>query len=754
MSQMMHYIKLAPSGTSRIRSYLCSHLVKSTGNKRCLDLCRRRISSSQSNNIILLHFAESSCRSSINLPIQRRCNNTLAGKIDLKSSVSRPTSTKKEITIVANSNINIRQDFDFFGEPITFFLKEESIHNHHQENEKSIKKPFICEEALLSYDAFIIQYITKGKSSDDGGDEFGISAKAAHSTAIPWSELLTHLLKACYQDKTSNENISYDWKCEAPMLACAAISPILALGGSSYLKLLDECYAKSMSPSFTIMAQAAISILENQNQLDTLSDRERYHLHALKYLLEDNHNMALSSLRKLLELCPGDALALSLTIDIASVIGDKQNAFYAATSIASYWNERGQRSATGQTAIPGYAIGSSLIALGLAVGGRFREAEQLVDIALKRDTGGSSGICAWAFAHIYDSEGRVSEGTSLYTGYGKEYYETCGFMFFDAIMAGIGGRFILDRDGATADNVAKRLYDENFGRIFEYSGYDNRDHQGPVFRSAPGSRRKLLVDSAAGAASSVFNQFFGQKTEATGIQEDNNNSSSTARDQSKSRTLEDVFAWLPPTPHLLTEATLFLVRLTISGTIGPNDERWSNLCVAWEKAIEVEKNYGSNNELFRHFPLARVTASLILGDKSLGGQYSQTEIAISILGSLMKLNSVHINVEREQWKFVAKTLSDIRSGTGEEKYFGWDQNFGNFLEHAICHAAIESDDHEMFCLARSVCSESIALRANSPETWFRYGVILQKLGDEENAENAFQASISLGSGEGGKMSPT
>lgn len=37
--------------------------------------------------------------------------------------------------------------------------------------------------------------------------------------------------------------------------------------------------------------------------------------------------------------------------------------------------------------------------------------------------------------------------------------------------------------------------------------------------------------------------------------------------------------------------------------------------------------------------------------------------------------------------------------------------------------------------------------------WFRYGIVLQKLADEENAPNAFHASISIGSGKGGKFSP-
>ena len=401
----------------------------------------------------------------------------------------------------------------------------------------------------------------------------------------------------------------------------------------------------------------------------------------------------------------------------------------------------------------------------MAVGGRYREAEQLVDIALQRDTGGSAGICAWALAHVYDSEGRVSEGTSLFTGYGTEYYENCGFMFFDSMMAGVGGRFVLDRDGTSADKVSFRLYDQSFGRVLEYSGYTDVN-EGPVLRPVPNTRRKRLVDSATGAATSVMSRLFGNNNETKttskvkeeGESENETVTVSTIDEPVAPPTLEGILTWLPPTPNLLTEATFLLARLTMSGAIITKDDRWSDLRAAWEKVINIEKKYCSCYELFRHSPLTRVASSFVLGDEHLKNEIhkesGEIETAMALMGSLMKVNKQHNAGDRNKWKAVAIDLSDARSGRIQQKPFGWNQNFGYFLEHSICHAAVESGDFESLCIARSVCSESVVLRSNSPETWFRYGIVLEKLGDDENASNAFQASTSLGSGEGARISPT
>lgn len=79
----------------------------------------------------------------------------------------------------------------------------------------------------------------------------------------------------------------------------------------------------------------------------------------------------------------------------------------------------------------------------------------------------------------------------------------------------------------------------------------------------------------------------------------------------------------------------------------------------------------------------------------------------------------------------------------------WEIDGRPFLQHALCYAACQSGDFDSLCIARSVCSHGIFTRSNSPEEWQRYSTILEKLGDDVAAQNARNASISLGSGEGG-----
>ncbi len=654
-------------------------------------------------------------------------------------TIVRPLSTPARYTrdsgnFTAVLDTQSTWQVDFFEEPVTFFLEDGDR-----------KRIDSINETLISLDSFIVQYVTRGKASNDGGDEFGISAKAAHSTAIPWSELIMNMSQWC-------ELEGNDLKCKVPMLACAAVSPLIAIGGLSYLQHIDKSYLSSMKYSLRQMAEAAVKCLSDGTVNDLLSEREKYHLQTLDFLLQNEHINALESIRKLLEVCPGDAFGLSLAMDLSSSLADKHNAFQSATSVASYWNERGQRSATGQTAIPGYAIGSSFIALGLAVGGRYREAERLVDIALSRDNE-SSGVCAWALANIYDCEGRVGEGTSTFTGFGVEYYEKCGFLFTDTMLAGVGGAMVLDRDGATADNVATRLYDEYFGRVLEYSGYIDSS-EGPVIRFAPKSNRNMAVETATGAATSLVNKLFGttpnQQTKDGEVMDQENNESTSRR-----HTLVDIFAWLPPHSNFLTNATLLLFRLIVNGTISANDERCNLLQKAWEREIEIEKKFCPDGPLYKNFPLSRIAALLVLGDDHFreDAQYqsNQLECAIATMGGLMNLNKSYSEGGEAMWIKVVQDLSDFRK---KDSRFGWNLNFGNFLEHSICHSAMQTENHEVLCIARSVCSESIALKPNSPGTWFRYGLLLEKLGDEENAHNAFKASVSLGSGEGGRMSPT
>jgi len=110
--------------------------------------------------------------------------------------------------------------------------------------------------------------------------------------------------------------------CDAPMLAVAAFSPLLVSGGTSFLLNLDANYVKA-KPSFHAMARAATFRKDDES----LSRRECLHLWALHYLLHNEHSKALAVLCRLLETCPGDALGLSLALDIADGLGDKKSAF-------------------------------------------------------------------------------------------------------------------------------------------------------------------------------------------------------------------------------------------------------------------------------------------------------------------------------------------------------------------------------------------------------------------------------------------
>ena len=65
-------------------------------------------------------------------------------------------------------------------------------------------------------------------------------------------------------------------------------------------------------------------VVANVNSSPILSPRERWHLHALDQLLQNNHRQAMGAYLRLLEFFPGDLLGLSLALDVAYTLGDAQ----------------------------------------------------------------------------------------------------------------------------------------------------------------------------------------------------------------------------------------------------------------------------------------------------------------------------------------------------------------------------------------------------------------------------------------------
>lgn len=711
----------------------------------------------------------------------------------------------------ARTEEGVEHHTDFFGEPVAFLTSARPVASSPSLRKSQSIGQIV--DALSSLDTFILAVVTRGKSADGGGDDEGIPAQAAHSSAIAWSELLRH---ARHWNADSG-------LCAAPMLAVAAAAPLLAQAGSRYVCHLDTLLSRTSDQIRLVpLAMAAVRRKYDPN----LSPRERYHLHAMHHLLHNEHSKAMAIYSKLLEASPGDALALSLAIDVAFTTGDRAAALRVAGSVAAYWAERGRHGITMRPSIPGHSIGSSLISVGFAAGGRHADAERLADRSLRQDKEGSGGIASWALAIAFDSEGRTSEGISLLSGFdGVQNYEKCGFLFFDSRLHGYGARFAVDREGTGEGGSSIRMYDTSFERVLHYSGYarsgtQRGDLQG--LRQVPQSRKRRMVEKAGESATTVFQKLFGlgpskgDTIDAIQTKQRNAypNGDKSMSQKSKAEptvpiTTEDILAWLPPTPQLLTDATMLLLRLTLKGSVSESDDRWRDLRSAWVTLIEQQNvcsicdgGEGTNflsKPLVEFFPLASIASALLVEpsmhteSRTINGVQRELCKGLRLMGKLMRLcdsdvmigpasddRDTHHNETRKRqqddgitdgWRLVVQHLAKAREGgvsfvgldeapscnnepdsqfiLCKKDFDGWAIDVRPVVEHCICHAAVLSEDYESLCLARSVCSESVSLRPNSPENWWRYSVILRALGDEVAAEDAQSASVSLGFGEGG-----
>ena len=341
----------------------------------------------------------------------------------------------------------------------------------------------------------------------------------------------------------------------------------------------------------------------------------------------------------------------------------------------------------------------------------------------------------------------------MLSGYdGMQHYERCGHLFHDSRLSGYGARFALDRDAAGAGRSAGRIYESAFQRIIiEPDAIAST-------RMAPRNQRDLMMKHAGGAAKSMFSSLFGGGNSKTDVDEAATplEDTYTKRPEGTKRTAIDALTWLPPSPQVLTEASMLLLRLTLSGAISEKDYRWRDLKAAWEKLLDLYPKNTHDSSALAFYPLARVASSLVLGNKDLTNGdiepvFNKLAEGAFLLGRAMNLggegldNNMDDEATKEMWKAVANCLAEARHGKI------WDMDARSLLDQGLCHAAVLSDDFESLCLARSVCSEAVSLRPNSPESWWRYSVVLDRLGDENAAEDARGASVSLGAGEGGRL---
>lgn len=480
--------------------------------------------------------------------------------------------------------------------------------------------------------------------------------------------------------------------------------------------------------------------------------------------------------------------------------------------MASYWNER--RGGFITPALPGYPMASSLVALGFAVGGRHEEAELMAERAMNQGKKVCGGLATWAQAHIFDAGGRVSEGISALANFdGISNYEGSGLLFFDCRLGGYGARFSLDREErGRGKSAALRLYEANFERVLGYSGFAKaQPWREPLRRSPLSWSERTAIDGGSSADAdsghsgigSFFLNMLGKKKNSKSKeeeeeeelkQEDYDYEILVSEDHAPSHNVdgwepscEDVLTWIPPTPQLLSDATLLLLRFTLNGTISARNARWDNVRNAWISMFELQKKH-CNEAPLKFCPLARVVASILFPPADTGGdQVGGGRLALGLykMGELLQLGNVTSEEERstavreliaerhpsfwlpvddessQEWKEIVDHLVSAIDGIDNNdedggivdptlRFDAWDFEARPILEHAIVYAACKSGDTESLCLARSISSQGVSLRPNSPEEWWRYSIILGVLGDQVGSEDALQNSINVGAGQGAR----
>lgn len=672
---------------------------------------------------------------------------------------------------------------DFFGEPVTF-LNSTQVSNEGTTN------------AMAALDGFLLAVVSKGKTCIGGGGEAGLEIKSAHAAALSWSELLRH---AAVWNQTPGPK---DDRPIAPMLAVVSVAPVLAQAGSSYVKHLDTLlkHAKLGAPGLSVIQMYELAVEATAHkQNDKLNVRERMHLQALDYLLRDDHPSALAKMLGILRICPGDAFALSQAMDLSQTVGDKDAALRAAGSVASYWNER--RGGFVRPAIPGHSMASSLVALGMAVGGRHEEAEQMAERAMKRGKNVAGGLATWAQAHVFDSNGRVSEGISALANFdGISNYEGSGLLFFESRLGGYGARFSLDREErGRGKSQALRLYSTHFDRILEYSGFsEGQPWDRPLERAPLSWSSKLMLGSGdERSVLSSITRFFGKppKSGQTEFEVMNREESlPSLQVDNWEPSCEDVLTWIPPTPQVLSDATLLLFRFTLNGTVSRKNPRWDYVRKAWQTMLDIQRRH--NGSL--HFaPLACMAASLLFPPSETGGDMignGRLAKGLWMMGEKLQFGELSVEQSSEEistavrekvaerepdfwlpankesdddWRKIVDHLASAIDGYNDPeesddsatvtvnpsaRFQAWDFEARPILEHAIVYAACKSGDIERLSLARAICSQGVTLRPSSPEEWWRYSIVLGLLGDQVASEDALNTSINVGAGQGARAS--
>lgn len=446
--------------------------------------------------------------------------------------------------------------------------------------------------------------------------------------------------------------------------------------------------------------------------------------------------------------------------------------------------------------LTGHAVATAWTAVGLAAAGRLEEAEPLAMQAMSRNRSLSGAIATWAQVLIYDAQGRIAEGISACANYdGTVNFEGAGLYLFESRLGGYGARFSLDREErGRGKSAALRLFERHFERVLGYSGYEHGRAWDRPMQQAPLAWKEesvlALEEGTDKKKPTLFESLLGQSKVAKETEKEyfeivlKDGRVPSTKLHNWRPSLEDVLTWLPPSPQQLTDATLLLLRFTLNGTVSNRNVRWDAIRNGWKVHLDFERKH--DGQLHFYYPLASIAASLLVNPSETGGdQISNGEWAAGLwlMGETLgfgdpqtedeKSTSIREQIaernpnfwlpakvdEADVWKRVVDHFSDafdgVDSGDGscyrDLQWEHWEFEARPIVEHAVVYACCKAGDIESLSLARTICSQGVTLRPNSPETWWRYSIVLGLLGDQVASEDALNNSIQFGGGQGARV---
>ncbi len=495
---------------------------------------------------------------------------------------------------------------------------------------------------------------------------------------------------------------------------CALLLPLLALNGSSYVKISNpELYARGVDICDWYMKTKATPVTSSDVSSEPFvpTSRETFLLDSLCVHLDLAPQKDSSQLCQHLQLYPLDSLYLFVT-SLRQLIFPSIPASWQTQSLPSSLSCQLSKNDFYSSLL------STLIVPQLLHHSMSETATHLLTPVSNTPAAYSPPyspvLPILSLCYRHEDSGQFSEIHSLVMNERSAYTLPDDAGYIDSIIYGFyGAAAIVETRGLSAPNIYAN----------DGSPLDSSDHAVTALRLYDESFHGIMTGQGKAAALTEENGYFSRMFNPSSFPE----KSSPQSSQEPSS--------FPQPPPFLAYATLSLLRLTLSGLLTFSDSRWSTLRSGWKELISLgalDETYLKNN------PLIRSAACCCLGyDESsslslLSESDSSTNLFnFGIAKSISALSAPSPDTT-EAAQLLVQSIMPYHSAVTRP--------LTDHLFHAVLLNSSDALHHQV---AVSTARSSVTLRP-SVAAWQRLAISSHKVDDHDAAEVATSWAISLG----------